>query len=343
VEKRMSETRGSGIRVGFTYDLKDDYRKEGYAPEEIAEFDSETTIAAISAALREMGCEVDRIGNAKALLRRLLAGDRWDLVFNIAEGIRGRNRESQVPVLLEMFGIPHTMSDALTCGMTLDKEVAKKIVRAVGLETPKSVVVRSESDLSSIDLRYPLFAKPLAEGTGKGINHLSRIDGPELLANVCRDLLTRFRQPVLVEEFLSGREFTTSVIGTGDEAHVLGTLELEIRKDAPASDYSYEVKDQYEKYVRYFLPQREPVVDDVEALALAAYRGLECRDAGRIDIRLNAEGRPAFIEANPLPGLHPVDSDLPITVRLLGMEYNTLIQQIVESALKRHERLHSLQ
>lgn len=325
------------MTIGLVYDLRDDYIAEGYTEEEVAEFDSASTINALEQTLRALGHTTERIGNGMALARQLACGKRWDLVFSIAEGLYGRSREAQVPALLEMYGVLYTFSDPLVCAMTLDKAMTKRVIQSAGLHTPRFAVVTSPDEAASVDLGFPLFAKPLAEGTGKGVDEHSRVDSPEALKKVCTRLLERFHQPVLVEEYLPGREFTTAVLGTGADARVLGTMEFTIREGAPATDYSYEVKELCEQFVHYFPMPHGDLRDQVEDLALRAYRVLECRDTGRIDIRLDAQGRPAFIEINPLPGLHPTHSDLPMIATQEGMAYETLLGRIVQSALSRRE------
>ncbi|MCX5683246.1 MAG: D-alanine--D-alanine ligase [Planctomycetota bacterium] len=323
------------MTVGLVYDLRSDYLAQGYGPEQVAEFDSDETISAIEAALRSLGYRTDRIGSAKALCARLVAGSRWDLVFNFAEGLAGRSREAQAPCLLELYGIGYTFSDPLVCAATLDKAVAKRLVSAAGLATPKFRVVREISDLAAVDLAYPLFAKPLAEGTGKGIDRRSRIESPQQLEMVCRDLLARLGQPVLVEEFLPGREFTVAVLGTGRDARVLGTMEIALRDGAAPSIYTYETKERCEQLVTYSAPPRDALRRQVEGLALASYLALECRDAARVDLRLDCSGRPSFMEVNPLPGLHPSHSDLPMIATQEGMAYRDLIGAILASACRR--------
>lgn len=322
-------------RIGLVYDLRADYLAEGYSEEETAEFDSEATVAALAQAIAAQGHQIERIGNGRALCRRLAAGARWDLVFNISEGLTGRSREAQVPAVLELHGIPYTFSDPLACAVTLDKAVTKRLVQSAGLATPAFAIVENEAGLADVRLAYPVFAKPVAEGTGKGVDHRSRADTPAGLAAACRRLLAAFRQPVLVEEYLPGREFTTGVLGTGARARVLGTMEIRIRPGAPATDYSYEVKERYEQFVDYPPLEHGPLRAAVEDLALRAYRVLQCRDAARVDLRLDAAGRPAFIEINPLPGLHPVRSDLPMIARQEGLSYPHLIGAILESARAR--------
>ncbi len=333
VERRRH--RSGKLSVGMVYDLRSDYLREGFTAEQVAEFDSEETITALADGLRDLGYEPDLIGHARALAKRLVAGDRWDLVFNIAEGVSGRSREAQVPSLLEMYGIPCTFSDPLVCALTLDKALTKRIVAAAGLPTPRFRVIADEAELPSVDLAYPLFAKPNAEGTGKGVDAASRIESPKQLRQVCRRLLAKYAQPVLIEEYLPGREFTVGILGTGPDARVLGSLEVVVRADAPTRDYGYAVKEKCEKFVEYLPVARDGLRAEIEQLALAAHRVCECRDVGRVDIRLDAAGEPSFIEINPLPGLHPTHSDLPMIATAEGMSYRELLEGIVRSAVRR--------
>ncbi len=325
------------MRIGLTYDLRAEYLAEGYGEEETAEFDRPDTIDAIENALGQLGHEPVRIGHARSLVGRLAAGERWDLVFNIAEGLSGAARESQVPAMLDVYRIPYTFSDPLVLAVCLDKGLAKMVVGRAGVPTPRFAVVRRPEDVAAVDLRYPLFAKPLAEGTGKGINAASKIVDRAALDRLCRELLERFRQPVLVEEFLSGREFTVALLGTGDEARVIGTLEILLKAEAEAEVYSYVNKEQCEELVVYRLgrPGDDAEVRQTEEVALAAWRALECRDGGRLDLRSDSTGRPHFIEANPLAGLHPFHSDLPMICTAVGVSYVELIDRIVRSAAKR--------
>jgi len=332
------------MRVGLTYDLRAHYLARGFGEEETAEFDAPETIDALEKALRNQGFTIDRIGNLEALAARLVAGERWDWVFNIAEGLRGLGREAQVPALLDAWNLPYCFSDPVAMGVTLDKSLAKRLVRDQGISTAPFALVESPDDLKGLDLSglnlsFPLFAKPVAEGTGKGIGPASRADSPTELGAVCTSLLERFRQPVLVETYLPGRELTVGILGTGRDARVLGVMEVRVDAANADGDYSYDNKEHYEGRVDYRLVPIDK--GDREArlaadTALAAWRTLRCRDAGRVDLRTDVEGIPQFLEINPLAGLHPVRSDLVILARLAGYDYQALIEAIVDAFLVRN-------
>ena len=323
------------MKIGLTYDLKADYLALGWSKEDVAEFDGEETIAGIETALRALGHETDRIGRCVELARRLVRGDRWDLVFNIAEGAHGRGREAQVPALLEAFDVPCAFCDSLTAALTLDKAMAKRVVRDAGLRTPDFALVESPEDIAGVRLAFPLFAKPNAEGTGKGVDAASVIRDAAGLHQVCVRLLERYRQPALVERFLPGREVTVGIVGTGRAARVIGLMEVMLLDKAEREVYSYVNKAYWEDRVRYRLVEEGTFRDEAAALALACYRVLGCRDAGRVDIRADEEGRPSFIEVNPLAGINEEYSDLPILNRMVGRTYHELIAEIVASAMTR--------
>ncbi len=323
--------------VGITYDLRSDYLAEGYGEEETAEFDRPDTIEAIERALRELGFTVERIGHVRHLATRLVAGERWDLVFNIAEGMRGLGREAQVPALLDAYAIPYTFSDPLVLSLTLHKAMTKHVIRDLGIPTPDFRVVESESQIAAVDLPFPLFAKPVAEGTGKGITAASKVCTKEELSAVCKRLLAAYQQPVLIEAFLPGREFTVGVVGTGAGAVALPAMEVNLLPAAEREVYSYVNKERCEELVEY-RPAKDHMGKMAQEVALAAWRGLGCRDGGRVDLRADAQGIPNFMEVNPLAGLHPEHSDLPILCNLSGITYLRLIGMIMESAMTRMGR-----
>jgi D-alanine-D-alanine ligase len=320
--------------IGLTYDLRKDYLKQGFSEEETAEFDSPDTIDALAAALRASGFQPVLIGNIGELIRRLQMGERWDFVFNIAEGLHGMGREAQVPCLLDAYKIPYTFSDPLALTVTLHKATTKRILRDIGVPTPDFALVEDEGDLQELDLEFPLFVKPVAEGTSKGITADCRVCTRQELETVCTALLEKYRQAVLVEEFLPGREFTVGITGTGAEASVLGVMEILLGPEAEPLVYSYINKAQYEELVRYRLAT-DKTARQAGEIALTAWRGLGCRDAGRVDLRCDRHGKVSLIEINPLPGLNPSRSDLCILCRMAGIGYQELIDRIMRSALSR--------
>lgn len=322
------------MKIGLTYDLRADYLAAGFGEEETAEFDRPDTIDSIENALRAMGHETVRIGNIQSLVIQLAAGKRWDLVFNIAEGLYGFGREAAVPALLDAYKIPYTFSDPLVLAVTLHKAMAKRVIRDLGIPTPDFAEVCSAEDIARINLPYPLFAKPVAEGTGKGVTAASKISSPSQLEGVCLDLLAKYKQPVLVETFLPGREFTVGIVGNGKKARSIGVVEVILLENSDPDVYSYRNKEICEEVVEY------RAVDDPEAqeavkVALQVWHGIGGRDSGRVDLRSDSKDRPHFIEINPIAGLHPEHSDLCIIGSKFGISYQKIISEIVDGALAR--------
>ena len=322
--------------VGLTYDLRSDWLADGYGEEDTAEFDRADTIDAIEQALSSLGHETVRIGRLTELVRRLAAGERWDLVFNICEGLHGTARESEVPCLLDAYGIAYTFSDAAVMALSLNKSWTKSVLAGV-VPMAKEQVVSRLDDIGRLDLPLPLFAKPLLEGTGKGITASSVIRDRQQLASQCRALLDRYGQPVLVEQYLPGREFTVGILGSGASARALGTFEIVLLGEAEPDVYGYLNKEECESRVEYRLIDTgvDAVASRAETHALRAWQALGCRDAGRVDLRCDASGEPCFMEVNPLAGMNPVHSDLPMLATATGMDYVSLIGHIVDSAMTR--------
>ncbi|MBU6235803.1 MAG: D-alanine--D-alanine ligase [Alphaproteobacteria bacterium] len=318
--------------IGFAYDLIDDYLAQGYSAEQAAEFDSPITIDCIQKALEANGHTVERIGGIKALAAALVAGKRWDLVFNITEGMFGLGREAQVPALLDAYQIPYTFSPTEVMVITMDKGMAKRIVRDAGVTTTGFAIVNNAVEAKAVTLPYPLFVKPLADGTSKGVSEKSVVRSEAELIERCREVNENFGQPALVETFLSGREFTVGILGGGETARVVGVMEITFAPEGDQSCYSYRNKVDAHDILT--------VVDDADsrragALGLAAWRVLGCCDGGRIDVRLDEKGVPHFIEANPLAGLRPDYSEFPVLAKQAGIAYEKLIGTIVEEAAKR--------
>jgi D-alanine-D-alanine ligase len=325
-----------GLSIGLCYDLKDDYLREGFSPEDVLEFDSEETVAGLEAAMAGLGHSTERIGRGRELARRFVEGERWKLLFNICEGVWGRSREAQVPALCELFDQPYTFADPLTCAITLDKAVAKRIVRDHGLATAPFSVVSSPDEAVSVQLPAPFFLKPVAEGSSKGVTGRSLVRERRDLASACRTLLGQFRQPVLVEAFLPGREVTVGIVGHDSTARVFGVMEVSFTDRAETLAYTALNKEEYQDRVAYRLVSGEPLAEQAHDVALAVFRALGCRDAARVDLRCDATGRLNFLEVNPLPGINHVRSDLPIMARLGGTSYQELIWSIIDSARSRY-------
>ncbi|MBN1847659.1 MAG: D-alanine--D-alanine ligase [Deltaproteobacteria bacterium] len=329
------------MKIGLTYDLRSEYLAAGYNEEETAEFDRDDTIQAIETSLNRLGHDTDRIGHARRLIDRLARGDRWDLVFNIAEGLYGIGREAQIPAILDVYGIPYTFSDPLVMSLTLHKGMTKRVIRDAGIPTSNFWVIETSDDVERVTLPPPYFIKPIAEGTGKGITPHSIIQSSAELGPACAAMRRTYRQPVLVERYLSGREFTVGIIGTGPDARILGTIEVILLADAEPGVYSYVNKEKCEELVEYqpVWSEKDPLVQRAEKISLESWQTLECRDAGRVDIRCDGEGNPFFLEVNPLAGLHPHHSDLPIICKHMKIDYIALIKGIIHSAEKRMNHL----
>jgi len=328
------------MKIGLTYDLRADYLAAGYDELETAEFDREDTIDALETAISGLGHTTDRIGNAHRLIEQLARGNRWDLVFNIAEGLNGIGREAQVPAILDVYNIPYTFSDPLVMSLTLHKGLTKRVIRDAKIPTSDFWVVEKKNDETLVTFPPPYFIKPVAEGTGKGVSPHSILHHRQDLASACAAMGHTYNQPVLVERYLSGREFTVGIIGTGENAEVLGTVEVILLAGAEAGVYSYVNKERCEELVEYrsVRSSEEPLIQKAEDIALNAWQVLGCRDAGRVDIRCDETGQPHFLEINPLAGLHPDHSDLPIICKGIPLSYEVLIERILASALKRINR-----
>jgi D-alanine-D-alanine ligase len=318
------------------------------AADEYAEWDSADTIDAVERALARHG-EVIRLEATENFPQRLRE-TRPDIVFNIAEGLRGPNREAHVPAICEFYGIPYSGSDPFTLALCLDKARTKEILRAHHVPTANWTVIRSVSDVTPMlarSLRYPVFAKPVHEGSSKGITERNVVASPEALAPVVNDLLERYQQPVLVETYLPGAEFTCSVLGNGAEARVLPIVGMNFGA-LPAGAlpiYGFEAKwlwDSTEKPLEIFQCPAQIGAElqmEIENVVRRTFLALGCRDWSRIDVRLDAEGRANVVEVNPLPGILPDPADnscLPKAARVAGIDYDSLIGACLQAAAARH-------
>jgi D-alanine-D-alanine ligase len=320
--------------------LRDDLEQ----PDLYAEWDEQGTIDAVAAALSTMG-EVVLIEANENFPEKLRAA-RPDFVFNIAEGLYGPNREGHVPAICEFFGIPYHASDPLSLSLCLHKGRTKEMLLQHGVPTAPFTIARTRDDARNVSLPFPLFAKPCFEGSGKGVSVRNLCHNrAELVARV-EALLDTYRQPVLIETWLPGLEFTVAVIGNGEEARCLPIvgMNFDVLPAGAPPIYGYEAKwlwDTVANPLQLFeCPARVPVelTRDIEAAALAAYRALECRDWCRIDVRCDGAGRPMVVELNPLPGILPDPMDnscFPKAARAAGMTYDDLIRTVADIAWRR--------
>ncbi|MBE0675516.1 MAG: D-alanine--D-alanine ligase [Bacteroidales bacterium] len=319
------------MTVGIAFDLRSWYLDHGFTMEETAEFDKEETIAALEFGLRQLGFDTDRIGNIFELTEKLAAGKRWDLVFNITEGLYGDGRESVVPALLDQYRIPYVFSGPAVMSLSLNKHLARAAVSAAGVPVSPGKMISHADEISDAGLTYPLFVKPVSEGTGKGITLKSKVASMAELRTQVIHILNNYNQPALVEEYLPGREFTVGITGSGKESTAIGGMEVICKDDLP---YSVEVKENYQDYVVY-KPIPDDLRDECYSVAVKAWNALMAVDGGRVDLKADRNGRICFIEANPLAGLNPVHSDLPILARMSGIEYQELLRMIINASMKR--------
>lgn len=337
------------MKIGITYDLKADLPASDNLPDDIQEeFDSPVTIDAIVAALQSLGHEVERLGDGRELLERLLHQPP-DFVFNIAEGHGiGRSREARVPAVLEMLGIPYTGSDPLALAVTLDKDCAKRLIQSTRrVKVPRWTVWGPDEPLDEIEtstsLPWTAIVKPAWEGSSKGIRGKCVVDTPQELMEAIDNHRRAYRQPILVEEYIEGDELTVGIMGNSPP-QIIGVMRVLPTQKEDRFIYSLEVKRDYLQRVRYECPAKLPSgrLQAVEKAALDVYQALGCRDVARVDFRLK-EGTPYFLEVNPLPGLNPESSDLVILARLAGWSYEQLIERIVQAAVQRTLQKGSLQ
>jgi D-alanine-D-alanine ligase len=277
-------------------------------------------------------------------LPMVLATTQVDVVFNIAEGFRGRNRESQVPALLELLDIPYTGSDPATLSLALDKALAKKVVRAAGIDTPNfQLMTTGRERLDKQFTRWPLMVKPVAEGSSKGVVSKSVCSTEAEVREVVREMVERYKQPALIEEYIGGREFTVGLLGER-RPEVLPPMEIVFTDKSDATPiYKFEDKLEANDRIRYEAPAKlQPSqLERLRAAARGAFMALGCRDVARIDFRMDEDERIYFLECNPLPGLTPGWSDLVLIAQGEGMDYHALIGEILSGAIRRYKEKES--
>ncbi len=315
-----------------------------------AEWDSEETIHAVKYALETNGHDVTLIEANKDAYEKLKVINP-EFVFNVAEGLEGPSRESQIPSMLEMLDIPFTGSDSITIGVCHDKSRCKEILSYYKIPNTKFFITDNEDyvkkNISNEKNIFPKFVKPLHEGSSKGIYNSSVVNSPEELKNEIKRIKECYNQQSLVEEFLQGKEFTVAMLGNGKDVKVLPIVEinLEMVPDGFNKIYSYEVKwffDTRENKLDIFMCPAEiesKLYNQIESICKDAYNALRIRDWARIDVRLDKNNVPNIIEINPLPGILPDPADnscYPKAAREFGMDYNAMINKVLDTAIERN-------
>ena len=327
---RPPRARRTSLRVGLAFNMKRIDSQAGDDRE--AEYDAPETIQSITNAIESHGHVVVPLEATQEFPRTLIASNA-DVVFNIAEGMSGRSREAQVPSLCELRGIPYTGSDSATLSICLDKSLAKRLL--VDVDTPAfQLLTTGREKLRAF--RYPVIVKPNQEGTSKGITKKCVCDDETKAREVARELIDRYGQPALVEEYVVGRELTVGLLGER-RPRVLPPMEVVFLKQTERPVYDYECKQHWPEHVRYECPANltKDELRAVERACRTTFMTLGCRDVARIDLRLAADGRIYILEVNPLPGLTPDYSDLCLIANGAKIDYRTLIGEILSGAIKR--------
>jgi D-alanine-D-alanine ligase len=326
------------LRVGFTFNVKRIKPEIDGRKDEEAEYDAPSTVQAVREAIAAAGHEVIDL-EATSELPNVLAAMPVDVVFNMAEGIKGRNREAVVPALLELLDIPYSGSDPAALSIALDKALAKRIVRQHGILTPNFVTLQTGKERLPRELmKFPLIVKPVAEGSSKGVHHTSVVETEAELRETAREMIARYDQPALVESYIAGREFTVGLLGER-RPKVLPPMEVVFLAAEKHPVYSFEYKQDWSSKIRYDVPAHlEPAqLRALERAARECFIALGCRDVARVDFRMDEQGKVYFLECNPLPGLTPGWSDLVLIAKAAGIEYHALIAEILSGAIRRYK------
>ena len=337
------------MHIGIAFTLKPDTPLPEGSPDDLhEEFDSPVTIRAIADVFRSLGHTANELGDGRPLVESLLRNPP-DLVFNFAEGTGiSRSREARVPAVCEMLQIPYTGSDPLALSVALDKDMTRRLVESLGVTVPKGITLPPPPEeydgdfaefpavLSEAQLPLPVIAKPTCEGSSKGVRNRCLIRTAAEFGPTVVELWRNYKQPVLVEEFISGDEVTVGIVGN-DPPEPLGIMRMIPKNPNEHFVYSLEVKRNWESNVSYEAPAKLPkeLSNSIEADALAVFTGLGCRDLARADFRIR-DGVPYFLEINPLPGLNPDSGDIVFLAYRMGLTYPQLVGMILDAAVKRY-------
>lgn len=331
------------MKVAITYNLK---RKDENKPKDyFSEFDSQDTINAIASSIKKRGHTVDMVEVSQTDLFSYFRRNSVDIVFNIAEGNTSKFRESEVPAILDYLNIPYTGSDTFTLALALNKAITKKILRAENISTPQFQVFLDGDEELDPQLKFPLIVKPNREGSAKGINTSCVVKTQKALFNKIKEILRVYKQEVLVEEFIEGKELTVGILENG-KVMILPILEIDFSDCIKSGDYFYtwrmkEFQGNLELGLAptFYCPARldKDAQEQIKEVALKTHRAVGCSDISRTDIRLGRDNLAYVLEINPLPGLNPEESNFPFMAYAAGMKYDELINSILMSALERRK------
>ncbi len=330
---------GPRYKVGLAYNLKKGIRSEIEDVE--AEYDTTDTVEAIRQVLEDLGCKVEMLEADKGFITNLQKAGP-DIVFNIAEGLLGRGREAHIPAILSFLGVPYTGSDETALGIALDKALTKRIMSSYGIRTPKYQLVKDVKFRLRKDMTFPIIIKPNVEGSSKGISDTAVVDDIAALEELVGRNILVYRQPMLLEEYIDGREFTVGIAGNDADTVVFSPMEVKYRDETlnerKHNVYSYNVKKDFKRHIEYECPPAiEPeIMQRMMDAARRVFKALLCRDFSRVDFRMSRGGDIYFIEINPLPGLAPGYSDYILLAGFNGYGYKDIIRMVFNSALKRY-------
>ena len=323
------------LRIGITFDTREDF---SFVSEEAEDWDAEfavsTAVQDIAHALEDLGHQVQFIGSGRTLLDNLRkVEDSVDIIFNIAEGYFGRGREAQIPATLELAGVPYVGSDSYALALALNKWHTKVLAASNGVRTPEFRLIRGSGDLKRWKEGYPAIAKLCYEGSSKGLRPDSLVQNERELERTVQYLVHAYKQPVIVEKFIEGRELDVPIIGTSP-AKAFGVVGITLNGEVQLGRHFLTSKIIKDDAYGFSYPLDEPFVPEAERSSLSVYNMLDCRDFGRVDMRIDGEGRAYFLEINPYPFLGKHSSFNEVAEKS-GLGYKDMIGMILESALKR--------
>ena len=338
------------MHVGFAYNVKKSKPSIDLKEQDDIEFDSIDVIGGIKSSLEELGHTVSLIeADENAFIKLKDLQGKIDIVFNIAEGLGGDARESQIPIYCEVLKIPYTHSSPTTHAISLNKDFTKLVLSGIeGINLPKSFIVKDKNYKLPKDLKFPLIIKPNEEGSGKGILDENIVEDVKTLEERLKVVSDNFQKSLIVEEFIDGREFTVAIMGDGERIKVLPIIEqmFGLLPEGKHRIAGFELKWIYEYKMKsvsdvYECPAKldKKTEDEIERITKEVCEVLEVKDAARLDYRLNNKGDLYFLEINTLPGINPDPNETscyPLAARTAEMDFTQMVGKILNFAKERY-------